>query len=74
VEIPVSEFKAKCLALLNQVAQSRETLIITKHGRQIVKVIPYQKERDHVEKPLKDAATYIGDIVSPIEEIWEFDE
>ncbi|MGQ0845402.1 MAG: type II toxin-antitoxin system Phd/YefM family antitoxin [Sporichthyaceae bacterium] len=38
--IAAGEFKARCLALLDEVAQSRTELIVTKHGRPVAKVVP----------------------------------
>jgi prevent-host-death family protein len=35
-----SEFKAKCLRLLDEVAEHGHTLIITKHGRPVARVAP----------------------------------
>ena len=34
--IPASEFKAKCLALLDEVAQTRETLVVTQRGTKMM--------------------------------------
>lgn len=38
--IPAGEFKAKCLKLLDEVAEKRETLVITKHGKPVAQVVP----------------------------------
>jgi len=38
--IKASEFKAKCLALLDDVAEKRETLIITKRGKPVARIVP----------------------------------
>ncbi len=73
LEIAVGKFKAQCLALIDHVAQSHETIIITKYGRPMAKVLPIDPEKDLIEKPLKNAATYVGDIVTPIDEKWEAD-
>jgi prevent-host-death family protein len=40
--IPASEFKAKCLALLDRVAETREPLVITKRGRAVARVEPVE--------------------------------
>ena len=64
-------FKAQCLALLDQVAQTTEPLIITKHGKPVAKLLPYDNKKDDDQTPLKDMATFIGDIVSPIDDEWE---
>jgi len=39
-EIPASEFKARCLALLDQVAEEQVEYVVTKHGRPVAKVVP----------------------------------
>jgi prevent-host-death family protein len=38
--IQASAFKARCLALLDQVAQSRTTVVVTKHGKPVAKLVP----------------------------------
>lgn len=40
--IPASEFKAKCLALLDRVAETREPLVITKRGKAVARVEPVE--------------------------------
>ena len=39
--IPASEFKAKCLALMDKIAAIGETLVFTKKGKPIVEMKPY---------------------------------
>ncbi len=39
-EITATQFKARCLRLLDEVAQTGETLVITKHGRPVARVEP----------------------------------
>ena len=43
--IKASEFKAKCLQLMDEVAESGEEIIITKYGRPRIQADPLQKER-----------------------------
>ena len=43
--IPATEFKANCLALLDEVAMTKETLVVTKHGRPIARVLPAGERR-----------------------------
>ncbi|MGZ3688396.1 MAG: type II toxin-antitoxin system Phd/YefM family antitoxin [Bdellovibrionota bacterium] len=63
----VSEFKAKSLGLLERVARHHESIVITKRGRAIAKVIPFG---DSIEKPepgkLEGTVLYEEDIVSPL--------
>lgn len=69
--LAAAKFKAQCLALIDDVAQTREPIVITKHGKPLVKLVPIDSTKDVDYKPLKGLATYIGDIVSPIDEEWE---
>jgi prevent-host-death family protein len=43
--IGASEFKAKCLALLDVVAETKETLLVTKRGKPVVRVVPADPPR-----------------------------
>lgn len=43
MEIPAGEFKAKCLQLMDQVARSREPIVITKRGKPVAKLVPPDK-------------------------------
>jgi prevent-host-death family protein len=45
-EITASQFKAKCLRLLDEVAETGETLIVTKHGKPVVRVEPLGPPED----------------------------
>lgn len=68
--LSVSEFKATCLAVLEDINLQKKRVIITKRGKPIAEVIPF--EVDHEDIPLKDTVTFIGDIVSPVAEgDWE---
>ena len=69
--IQAEKFKAQCLALLDEVAQTNEPLVITKHGKPVAKLLPYNSEKEGADAPLKGLATFIGDIISPIDEEWE---
>jgi prevent-host-death family protein len=41
--ITASEFKAKCLALLDEVATTRETLVVTKRGKAVARIVPAEE-------------------------------
>jgi prevent-host-death family protein len=67
------EFKAKCLKLLDQIAETREPLIVTKHGVPVAKVVPLPP-RLELFGAMKGTVLWEGDIISPIEGVWEMDE
>jgi len=72
--VPVSEFKAKCLRLIDEIQKTRQSLRITRHGRPIVEVIPAGPDRKR--KFLGDMAGTVeifGDIVSPVIDLDEFE-
>lgn len=62
----VSEFKAKCLGLLDEVAKGN-TLIITKRGRPIAKVSPVSAPTTSLRGSWKGIVTIKGDIVKSSE-------
>lgn len=45
-EISATQFKARCLRLLDEVAETREPLIITKRGRPVARVEPAERAND----------------------------
>ena len=51
-------------------AKTKHRLIITKRGKPIAELIPYEAETAPV--PLKDTVAFLGDIISPVAaEDWE---
>jgi len=42
--VPAASFKARCLELMDRVRETRETYIVTKHGRPVAKLVPYEDE------------------------------
>ena len=66
-----SEFKAKCLALMDDVERTGEAIVITKKGKPVAELIPHQKSRPQLFGLLKDRLFITGDIISPIEVEWE---
>jgi prevent-host-death family protein len=68
--LTVSKFKATCLGVLEEVARQKKRIIITKRGKPIAELIPYEAETEPV--PLKNTVAFMGDIMSPVAaEDWE---
>ena len=61
-EMAAGEFKAKCLAVLDEVAASKRPLVITKRGRPVAKVVPLAEPE---AAPRKGLIVLQGDLVSP---------
>ena len=70
-EIAAGKFKATCLALLDEVQQSGEEIVITKRGKPVARLMPMDDTRPEIFGRMKGTITILGDIVSPIGEIWD---
>jgi prevent-host-death family protein len=71
--MPISKFKAQALQVIDDVATTRESLIVTRRGKPVAQVIPYQGPSVK-PRPGKLSAYLVfeKDIVSPLEgEMWE---
>jgi len=68
--MPAGSFKVHCLAIMDEVQAKRETVVITKRGRPVVKVVPADQERDEIYSFLRGKGAVTGDIVSPALEDW----
>ena len=68
--IGAGEFKAKCLQLLDEVAASRQPLVITKFGKPVAQVVP-MPPAVKLRGALAGSVLHEGDIVSPLENEWE---
>jgi len=66
--IQASEFKAKCLALMDRVANSGETLVVTKNGKPVAELRPYTGGRAGSPFGLHRKLRITGDIISPVAE------
>lgn len=73
-EVPISEFKAKCLALLERVDKTRQPLRITRHGRPIAEVVPASPDRRRkFVGDMVGTGKIMGDIVSPVIDLHEIE-
>ncbi|MFZ1917343.1 MAG: type II toxin-antitoxin system Phd/YefM family antitoxin [Terriglobales bacterium] len=74
-EIAISEFKAKCLAVLERVRATKEPIRITRFGKPVAEVIPPTAVEDRAAwiGSMKNTMRITGDIVSPAtdEDEWE---
>jgi prevent-host-death family protein len=74
-EIAISEFKAKCLAVLERVRRTKKPICVTRYGTPVAEVIPPSsvQERSTWIGSMKGSIEILGDIVSPAnkESEWE---
>ena len=66
-----SEFKAKCLKLMDEVAESGEEIVITKNGNPTARLVPYRQRYKDWFGADRDKLQILGDIISPIDVEWE---
>ena len=69
--IKASEFKAKCLKIMDEVAATGEPVVITKHGVPVAELVPARRKPKFIFGSMKGSVTYMGDIISPIDVIWD---
>ncbi len=68
--IPAAIFKARCLKLLDRVAATGETLVVTKRGRPVARIIPVSPAGG---APLRGSVSVHGDIVGSLLDDWELE-
>ena len=65
--IQASEFKAKCLGLMDQVARTGETILVTKNGKPVAELRPHRPPRaKSIIGIHKGQIEILGDIISPV--------
>src|SRR5579862_80494 len=73
--VPAGKFKAQCLALIDDVHDHGEEVVITKRGKLMARLVAVEnKKPKSIFGFLKGRVRTIGDIVSPIIEPQEWDE
>ncbi len=69
--IKASEFKAKCLKLMDEVAESGQEIIITKNGKPVSRLAPYSRRPKSLFGIDRGRIEILGDIIEPIDVEWE---
>jgi len=74
MEIAAAEFKAKCLKIMKHINDYHEEVIVTKHGKPMVRIVPVsQAPSASLFGYMKNSVNIVGDIVKPIDEAWDVD-
>ncbi|MBI3665967.1 MAG: type II toxin-antitoxin system Phd/YefM family antitoxin [Acidobacteria bacterium] len=71
--IPAGEFKARCLELMDQVRDRHAEIVITKYGKPVAKLVPFEEKPPAIFGLLKGTVIYHDDIVGPTGERWDAD-
>ena len=73
--IKASEFKATCLKLMDEVAETGEEIIITKNGKPVAKLTPHQKRpREPWFGADRSKIIIHGDLDEPVDVVWEAEQ
>ena len=68
--VKASEFKAKCLKIMDEVAATGEPVVITKHGVPVAQLVPAVQKPKTLFGALNGSVLYMGDVISPIDVEW----
>lgn len=63
--INASEFKAQCLAILDEIARSGESIVITKRGKPVARLLPPIPEEGYPQHRLRGSGHIAGDVIAP---------
>jgi len=66
MKMAATEFKAKCLAVLDRVRDRGEAVTITKRGRVIARLVPAGDADDEPRRRLAHSARWAGDPFTPV--------
>ncbi len=64
-KMAAGSFKTNCLAIMDEVQAKRETIVITKHGKPVAKLVPVNAETDEIYNFLAGKGSVVGDVVKP---------
>ncbi len=70
-EVPATAFKDSCLQLIDRVRQTREEIVVTKHGRPVAKLVAFEEDTRPIFGSLAGSVTIHGDIIEPVDEEWD---
>ena len=66
--IPAGKFKAECLAILDEVEETKEAVVVTKRGKPVAMVVPYKEKN---AESLRNSVKFHGDVIGPILDLWD---
>jgi antitoxin (DNA-binding transcriptional repressor) of toxin-antitoxin stability system len=64
-KMAAGSFKVHCLAVMDEVQSKRESVLITKRGKPVAKLVPADPDTDDIFGFFKGKGTITGDVVSP---------
>jgi len=74
-EVSISEFKAKCIGMLDRVNKTKKPIRVTRHGKPLAEIVPATQKVDRKEwiRSMQGSGKTLGDIIAPAvdEDDWE---
>lgn len=64
-KMAAGSFKVHCLAVMDEVQSKRESVLITKRGKPVAKLVPVEKQTDDIYGFFAGRGKIVGDVVSP---------
>ena len=64
-KMAAGSFKTNCLAVMDEVQAKHETVVITKHGKPVAKLVPVTSNADEIYNFLAGKGSVTGDVISP---------
>ena len=64
-KMAAGSFKVHCLAVMDEVQAKRQTVVITKHGKPVAKLVPADLSSDDIYNFLAGKGSITGDVVAP---------
>jgi len=71
-KIAAGEFKSKCLAIMDEIQQTGEPVLVTKRGEPVAKVTAVRQRGEEIFGYMAGKAKIVGDVVhsGPVED-WD---
>lgn len=69
--VKASEFKAKCLKLMDELSENGGEIVITKNGFPVSRLVPYREKPNSLFGIDQGKIEILGDIVEPLDTVWE---
>jgi prevent-host-death family protein len=70
-KVAAGVFKAKCLRLLDEVQQTGKEIVVTKRGKPVARLVPAEDELPGWFGRMRGSGVILGDIIAPIDEVWD---
>jgi prevent-host-death family protein len=70
MNIPAAIFKAECLKLMDDVARTGQSVVITKHGKPVAQLSPIPAQSRSLFGYMKHTMRLEGEILAPIDAAW----